>query len=213
MSHNFRRIVLVVVWAIFGTAIAMVPWTQRAQAQTGPTLVTDHTAYKAGETVTTSGSGFAPNESVNFQVIHANGRHEPSGGHDRVSLLANGTGAFTATWSINVIDSEGNSFKATAGGRSSGDAPPAEFRRIATVETDKYDYKPGDTVLIRGEGFLPNEQVTLQVLHLSGRLDGSSYYPFNTYADSTGPSLPHGWLARLTATAFLLLQPPAVTPA
>ncbi|MGH9785784.1 MAG: hypothetical protein ACRD88_16550, partial [Terriglobia bacterium] len=128
-----------------------------------------------------------------FQVVHSNGRHEPSGGHDRVSLLADGTGAFTATWSINVRDSESNSFKATAGGRASGDAPPAEFRRIATVETDRYDYQPGDSVLIRGAGFLPNEQVTLQVLHLSGRLSGSSHYPFNTYANSTG-NIASTWL-------------------
>ncbi|MGH9783682.1 MAG: hypothetical protein ACRD88_05805 [Terriglobia bacterium] len=116
MSHNFRRIVLVAVWAIFGTAITMVPWTPSVQAQTGPSLATDHTAYKAGETVTISGRGFAPNENVAFQVVHSNGRHEPSGGHDRVSLLADGTGAFTATWSIKALDSESNSFKATARG-------------------------------------------------------------------------------------------------
>ena len=33
------------------------------------------------------------------------------------------------------------------------------------MSTDKLHYEPGETVLIKGTGFKPNEHVTLQVRH------------------------------------------------
>ncbi len=62
------------------------------------------------------------------------------------------------------------------------------------VSTDKLHYEPGETVLIKGSGFLANEQVTLQVRHhrtrrrevVNGKykFDGLGYTPKLTTADT-----------------------------
>ncbi|HET7113714.1 MAG TPA: hypothetical protein VFI57_08725, partial [Pyrinomonadaceae bacterium] len=73
------------------------------------------------------------------------------------------------------------------------------------MSTDKLHYEPGETVLIKGSGFKPNEQVTLQVRHHDLRVEvGPAYDPWNVTADGEGgissswivdPNEPHGsWL-------------------
>ncbi|MCA1576138.1 MAG: hypothetical protein LC794_02085, partial [Acidobacteria bacterium] len=57
----------------------------------------------------------------------------------------------------------------------------------ATVSTDKLHYEPGETVLIKGSGFRPNERVTLQVRHHDRRVElGPAYDPWEVYADGAG---------------------------
>ena len=56
-----------------------------------------------------------------------------------------------------------------------------------TVSTDKLHYEPGDTVLISGSGFRPNERVVLQVKYHDQRATvGSFYDPWDVYADGSG---------------------------
>jgi len=69
---------------------------------------------------------------------------------------------FSGAWAIQPLDSSGNDFVVTATGLVSGAVAPADFKRIAVIQTDKIDYQPGETVIIAGSGFRPNEQVTLQ---------------------------------------------------
>src|SRR5215471_12132142 len=59
----------------------------------------------------------------------------------------------------------------------------------ATLITDKEDYAPGETVLIIGSGFLPQEFVTLQVLHADALGDNETsdaHAPWHTMADERG---------------------------
>src|SRR5262249_21218917 len=56
----------------------------------------------------------------------------------------------------------------------------------AIVQTDKFDYQPGESALITGTGFLPREVVTLEVAHVSGLEDGLGHLPFTTVSDATG---------------------------
>src|SRR4030095_11424156 len=75
---------------------------------------------------------------------------------------------------------------ATASGNASGNVTPAAFTRIAYVAPEKGDYQPGDTAVIRGTGFAPNEPVQLQVVHANGQTDGSGHQPFYATADAEG---------------------------
>lgn len=58
----------------------------------------------------------------------------------------------------------------------------------ATVATEYDDYAPGDTALINGSGFHPNEIVTLQVIHLTGKLPGGGegHEPWWVTTDDAG---------------------------
>ena len=57
----------------------------------------------------------------------------------------------------------------------------------AKVTTDKPDYSPGQTAIITGSGFWPNEIVTLQVVHIDGGEEGSAgHEPWNVAADGDG---------------------------
>ena len=55
------------------------------------------------------------------------------------------------------------------------------------VYTDKPNYQPGETALIYGSGFSPNEVITLQVIHSDGTDEGGSGHdPWNVAADEFG---------------------------
>src|SRR5829696_95200 len=57
----------------------------------------------------------------------------------------------------------------------------------ASVSTDKLHYEPGETVLIKGSSFRPNERVTLQVRHHDRRVEvGPAYDPWDVTADGEG---------------------------
>src|SRR5438552_10589123 len=65
---------------------------------------------------------------------------------------------------------------------------PSAFAQ-ATVQTDKQDYSPGETVLITGPGFQPGESVKLQVLHdgVAGDNETSdAHAPWYVTADENG---------------------------
>ncbi len=180
-----------------------------ATQDAAPRLVTDKTGYVAGETVNISGSGYAAGETVTIQVKHADGSAESGGGHEAFPVNAGADGTIAATWNLNRSDSSGNDFAISAVGGSSGSGGTAQFNRIATVGTDKYDYRPGETVVITGEGFQPNEPVTLQVVHSNGNNSGAGHEPFAATADANGglaapwfvnPDDSESSIFRLTAT-------------
>lgn len=169
-----------------------------------PPVTTDKTGYLVGETVSISGTGFAAGENVTVQVRHADNSAESGGGHDPfvVSALADGT--FSATWNLTRNDSSGNDFVVSAVGSSSGYGGTADFKRIATVRTDKFDYKQGETVAIHGNGFAANETVTVHIVLLNGRPDGDGYSPFTTTSDENG-QINTTWPVDPTALDSILL--------
>src|SRR5215213_8552424 len=57
----------------------------------------------------------------------------------------------------------------------------------ASVSTDKLHYEPGETVLIKGSGFSPDERVILQVRHHDRRVEvGPTYDPWDLQANAAG---------------------------
>jgi len=156
-----------------------------AQAQTAPWLYTDRATYVAGDTVLITGRDFAPGE-VTLQVTHAGGGNEPDMGHEPQTVTVQDDGTFTAHWSLRLTDLSGPDLVVTAVGDPQGDAVPAHFSRVAVVATDKGDYQPGETAVITGWGFAPNEWVMLQVAHVNGLADGNGHEPFYALSDEAG---------------------------
>ena len=56
----------------------------------------------------------------------------------------------------------------------------------ARIQTDKFDYHPGESVQIAGSGFAPGEVVILEVKHVSGANGGAGHEPFLTSANGAG---------------------------
>lgn len=55
------------------------------------------------------------------------------------------------------------------------------------VATDREDYAPGETVLVTGGGFEPNDAITMQVIHLTGAIpDGEGHGPYSITSDEAG---------------------------
>ena len=174
-------------WALLALALALWAGTLSglAQAQTTPWLYTDRAAYVAGDTVLITGRDFSPGE-VTLQVTHAGGGDELDMGHEPQTVTVQEDGTFTVSWSPRLTDLSGPDFVVTAVGDPQGDAVPANFSRVAAVATDKGDYQPGETVLIMGRGFAPDEWVRLQVVHVNGLADGNGHEPFYALSDEAG---------------------------
>ncbi|HEU5056223.1 MAG TPA: hypothetical protein VFU21_06850, partial [Kofleriaceae bacterium] len=137
--------------------------------------------HPAGSPIAIHGSGFAAGEPVSFEVTHLGGGAEPGMGHEPWTLAADAVGALSTTWSIALADAAGADFVVTATGEESGATATAEFVRTASISTDSPDYRPGDTVGIRGSGFVPLESVLFRV---SG--SGDARAPWRAAADATG---------------------------
>src|SRR5262249_15532244 len=58
---------------------------------------------------------------------------------------------------------------------------------VPTITTDKFDYQPRGWVQISGAGFLADETVTLQVVHLDNTdPGGAGHEPWTATADGSG---------------------------
>ena len=178
----------------FGLVFHFASLSNRLFAQpVAPSISTDKTGYLAGETVSISGIGFAADELVTIRVTHPDGTAELGAGHEAFTALSNAAGDVSATWTLGE-DPAGNNFVLTATGGTTGPLRPAAFNRIAVVQTDKYDYQPGETAVISGAGFRPGELVRVQVEHSNGLNDGAGHLPFAASAGDDG---------RFTATWFV----------
>jgi predicted extracellular nuclease len=172
-------------WALLALALWVGTLSGLAQAQTAPWLYTDRASYVAGDTVLITGRDFSPGE-VTLRVTHADGGDEPGMGHEPQTVTVQEDGTFTISWSPSLTDLSGSDFVVTAVDDPQGEALPAHFSRVAVVATDKGDYLPGETALIVGRGFAPNEWVKLQVVHVNGLVDGNGHEPFYALADEAG---------------------------
>ena len=151
-----------------------------------PMVATDIGAYVAGDTVTITGRDFSPGETVTVRVLHADGTAEPGMGHEASAAAVQPDGTFQAVWTPNAGDTSGPHFVVTVAGDASGAIAPAGFLRVAAIAPDRGDYQPGETAIISGRGFAPNEVVTLQVTHADGHTDGSGHEPFYAGSDEAG---------------------------
>ena len=152
-----------------------------------PTISTLKTGYLANEIVAILGEGFAVGEVVTLQVVHADGSSEAGDeSHQSFTATAGETGTFSATWGLGENHPSGHAFLLGAAGPTSGQLQPVAFRRIAVVQTDKYDYQPGETAVITGAGFRPLENVIVQVVHSNGLNTGAGHAPFAIVAAADG---------------------------
>src|SRR5438034_71366 len=82
-----------------------------------------------------------------------------------------------------MLFSFANVSPAAAQGPLDPTAPPTS----PSVVTEKLDYAAGETALISGTGFVPNEIVTLQVQHINVvPPGGSGHMPWTVTADADG---------------------------
>lgn len=147
---------------------------------------TEHPGYPAGERIPMQGRGFVPGETVTLEARDAG---EQRAGADPDALgtwmtTARADGTVATEWTIDPTGNE--NFVVQAIGSVSGVAEPTRIARTAAVRSDKSDYHPGETAVITGYGFGPNEEVTLQVVHANGGANGSGHDPFFTTADTAG---------------------------
>jgi uncharacterized protein len=157
-----------------------------AQVHDVPTLSLDATAYLADDIVTMTGRDFAAGQVVTLQVTHAGGGDEPGMGHEAWTTTVGADGTFEAVWSPRPDDRSGAQFVVTAKDETSTEPLRTAFSRVAVVSVDKGDYQPGETAVVTGYGFAPDELVTLQVTHVNGQIDGNGHDPFYTAADAEG---------------------------
>ena len=169
-----------------------------------PAVATDSSWYVAGSVATITGRDFAAGETVTVRVIHADGTAEPGMGHESSVAMVGPDGTFQTSWTPRAADLAGPKFIVTAAGSMSGEVAPATFWRIAGMRTDKADYQPGETVVITGRGFAPDEPVKVLVTHADGRTDGNGHEPFYATADGAG-NVTATWFVNHDALGFKFL--------
>jgi hypothetical protein len=104
------------------------------QFSSGIFVMTDKTEYKPDETVTFSGRGFAPNETISL-VVH---QKYPGGAPDRAfSAVADSAGAFVNTDFVVEAQDLATTMTVTAAGQSSGLMADAVFSDAAAVFVQK----------------------------------------------------------------------------
>src|SRR5213596_1351146 len=131
--------------------------------------------------------GTARSGHLGVQLLH-NGKVLISGGTSGGQLVASAEVYDPVTGAFQPVDSPGtarrlfgaNFFELpytgillATGGLDSAEAPLAssEVFFYPTLRSDKPDYAPGETVTLMGEGWLPNEQVTINIRESSGDPD------------------------------------------
>lgn len=140
----------------------------------------------AGEPITITGHDFAAGETVRVQVTHADGTAEPAMAHEPSVATVRDDGSFALAWSPMPGDLMGAALLVHASGDVFGSVGSASLRRIASVVTDKNDYQPTETAIIRGRGFAPGEVVAVSVRHLNTATDGNGHAPFFVNANADG---------------------------
>jgi len=138
----------------------------RGGANASPVIRTDKESYLAGETITISGAGFAAGESVMLQVKHTDGTVESGMGHEPWWVYAGADGTINATWALDAHDTAGINLAIEAAGSSGANAQTG-FTRTGRLTASR---RTGDTTRITGNGFNPDETVTIK---LKGRDDAS----------------------------------------
>ena len=180
-------------------------------------LSADQTTYFPGTVATLRGIGFMPNEGVSVEVLHHDGSPTTGDHHRPWNLAADQDGAFITSWRVCMDDCVGKVVRVVAMGQFSGrhaevlftdvvrpyqppvqPPPPGEgpgsgeitiddSPSAAGLSADQATYFPGTVATLTGIGFLPNEAVSVQMLHGDGSpASGVDHRPWNIAADQVG---------------------------
>ncbi|WP_130451553.1 SdrD B-like domain-containing protein [Zhihengliuella halotolerans] len=133
-----------------------------------PTVSVDPTAVEPGESTDVTGENFAPNDSVDVQLVDPEGN--PVG--DPVTVPTDEEGNFTTPltvpedaepgdYTVEAVDSEGNE-----GSADLEVLDPAAG--VMTLTPNPAAVEPGETTEISGTGFTPGEDITVELLDAEG---------------------------------------------
>jgi uncharacterized protein (TIGR03437 family) len=149
----------------------------------------------------------SPRANHRAYTLPHNGRVLLVGGTDGTNLLTSSdsyvpfTGRFSLSGTMNVARRDAassllrrNALVVAGGRNSSGYVSASEVYAFSTIETDKANYQPGDSVTFTGAGWTPGERVAVQVTALP--LDGRK-------AEFTGTATADG-AGQITLSGFTL---------
>src|SRR5438093_4690714 len=142
------------VFGVFARARQELSRSERAAA--GPAIRTDRQSYLAGETITISGSGFSPWESVMLKIKHADGTVEAGMGHEPWWVYAGADGTIHATWTLDAHDTAGVNLAIEAAGSLGANAQTG-FTRTGSLTASR---RTADRTRITGHGLTPEEPRT-----------------------------------------------------
>ncbi|SEP64997.1 HYR-like domain-containing protein [Flavobacterium urocaniciphilum] len=94
----------------------------------GQSLTSDKDDYYPGELATFTGSGFAPNETIELVVLHSDETPNTGENHEHWEVQADSSGTFVTTWIVCTDDCLGSTLRAYATGLSSGFQAWVDFK-------------------------------------------------------------------------------------
>src|SRR5262245_43305047 len=97
-TNHFRKLLL--------RAIVLCSLLLSVAAGKAETLVNDKLDYRPGQTVIITGDGFASDETVQLQVLHADGTPDTGEDHEPWQVTAT-NGHFVTTWTVCLDDCAG----------------------------------------------------------------------------------------------------------
>jgi len=99
-----------------------------ADASPAAQVWTSRPDYAPGEIVSIHGSGFAAGESVDLQVVHADGVPNTDASHTPWTVAADASGAISSSWTVDTVDAVGSTLALTAAGETSQQTAQTTFK-------------------------------------------------------------------------------------
>ena len=164
------------------TAVLMLAsYRSWSQANGGPctqtgleTLEADKKSYWPNEAVSIHGSGFAPDCQARLELT------QPDGSVTAATVTSDPAGDVVYSLSAGAV---GGSYELFLYGPEGSFLAGAGYSTGAMIQSDKGDYRPGETAVITGRGWRPGETVTVD---FQGATDTRT---FSGTADSKGEFL------------------------
>lgn len=152
-----------------------------ARALFAPIVLTDRTAYAAGDRVEIVARGFSSHDRVTLRVTTADGLDIEADGAAWFGA-ADAAGELATSWAMVGHAERASAFRVVAQGNG-GPTASIVFARRATVTTDREGYATGAPIAIRGRGFVPGEAVRLQATSATnGSPSGDDRWSWSTHA-------------------------------
>ena len=156
-----------------------------AQEDTGATVVTDKPDYAPSETAYITATGFQVGESVEFLVLHIDGKPNTGNGHTPWMVTDGGPndndgqadGNIETSWFVDPDDSFNSVFELTATGQSSGIMASHIFKDDTPVPTDvEVSYSAGVLTLVVDWGWT-DEDKKVPAVAVFADIDGDGSQP------------------------------------
>jgi len=134
-------------------------------AQTNATVTTDQSDYPPGSTVNITGSGFAPGETVQLQVLNITAPNDVGNEHAPWTVTADTNGNFTTTWYV-TADEANMTLQLTTTGLTSGLVAKTTFTDSVTINSVTVGSQVGTATY--GTAGSVTYTVTVNYTHTSG---------------------------------------------